>query len=124
MVVVLIFPKESYDLIGCAYAVFNKLKFGHQERIYQKAYATELKELGYQFQKEVFVPIEYSGEHIGKYFLDFLINNEIVIELKVANEFHPIHVKQVLTYLKSTNKKLGILILFTSTGIKYKRIVN
>ena len=42
----LILPDESYDLVGCAYTVFNKLKFGHQERIYQRAYATELKELG------------------------------------------------------------------------------
>ena len=120
----LVFPDESYDLVGCAYTVFNKLKFGHQERIYQRAYANELKELGYKFQKEVVVHIEYSGERIGRYFLDFLINNEIVIELKVANDFHSIHIKQILTYLKSTNKKLGILILFTPEGIKYKRIVN
>ena len=120
----LYFAKESYDLVGCAYNVFNKLKFGHHERNYQRAYAIELGIMGYKFISELPLSISYEGTSIGKYFLDFLVNGQIVVELKIANDFHSSHIKQVLAYLKATNKKLGLLILFTPTGIKYKCIVN
>lgn len=120
----LYFAKESYDLVGYAYNVFNKLKYGHHERNYQRAYAIELGISGYKFVRELPLRISYEGKNIGKYFLDFLINDQIVVELKVANDFHTSHIKQVLAYLKSINKKLGILILFTPVGVKYRRIVN
>lgn len=124
MVVALYFPKESYDLVGCAYTVYNRMKYGYHERNYQRAYAIELKKLGYRFAREVPLNICYEGKCVGKYFLDFLVNDQIVVEFKVANEFHPSHIKQILSYLKATNKKLGLLILFTPEGIKYKRVVN
>lgn len=120
----LYFAKESYQLIGCAYNVFNKLKYGYHERNYQKAYALELQDKGINFSKELRVNIIYGDKKVGRYFIDFLVENKIVIELKVANDFHFSHIKQVLSYLKVKNIKLGLLILFTSQGIKFKRIVN
>ncbi len=120
----LIYPKESYDLVGCAYAVFNAMGYGHYERNYQKAYAIELGLKNYKFSRELKVNVNYRNNIIGHYFLDFLVDNKIVIELKVGNDFHSNHIKQVLTYLKATNRKLGIIFLFTPDGLLYRRIVN
>lgn len=119
----LIYPKESYDLVGCAYKIFNTLKYGYHEKYYQRAYAQELKSCGYTFKKEFPLCITYYGQRIGKYYLDFLVNEKIVVELKVANEFYSNHIQQVLAYLKSSGKRLGLLILFTQSGIKYRRII-
>lgn len=120
----LIYPKESYDLVGCAYTVFNAMRYGHYERNYQKAYAIELGLKNYKFSRELKVNVNYRNNIIGHYFLDFLVDNKIVIELKVGNDFHSNHIKQVLTYLKATSRKLGIIFLFTPDGLLYRRIVN
>lgn len=120
----IVFPKESFDLVGCAYNVFNKLRFGLYEKYYQEDYALELSKLGYKFVREFRTDIDYEGTRVGKYFLDFLVNDSIIVELKVANDFYLNHTKQVLSYLKATNKKLGIILLFTPNGVRYKRLVN
>ena len=89
----LIFPKESYELVGCAYAIFNRLKFGYHEKHYQRAYSIELDQKGYSYSRELKVHILYQGKNIGRYFLDFLVERKIVVELKVANNFHPKYIK-------------------------------
>ncbi len=120
----LFYEKETFDLIGCAYAVFNELKFGHSEKYYQRAYAIEIGKKGYAFQREFLVPLSYDGRSIGSYRLDFLIENKIIVEFKVGHDFSPQYMAQVLGYLKSLNKKLALIILFTPRGVKVKRVVN
>lgn len=120
----IIYKEECFRLIGLAHNVFNELKYGLSEKIYQKAFAEELKNSGFNFEREKEVPIKYKDKIIGKYVLDFLINNEIVVELKVQNEHTTEQFKQLVGYLKSLDKKLGILILFTNQGIKFRRVVN
>ena len=78
---------------------------------------------------ELFYPklsykIVYKDKVIGKYQLDFLIKNKIAIELKVANNFYPKHIKQLPGYLKSAKLKLGLLAIFKKDGVEIKRIVN
>lgn len=120
----LVYPEESYALVGCAYAVYNSMGYGHHERNYQRAYALELADRKFCFEKELCVEVRHRGVYVGKYFLDFLVDEKIVVELKVGSEFHPNYIKQVLTYLHITNKRLGIIFLFTPEGLKYRRIVN
>lgn len=120
----LIYPKESYSLVACAYAVFNRLKYGYHEKYYQRAYAVELKKAGYKFDRELRADIVYDGQKIGKYFVDFLVEGKIIVEIKVGNDFHTNYLKQVLSYLKVTKKRLGIIILFTPKGVRFKRLVN
>ncbi|HBU06785.1 MAG TPA: GxxExxY protein [Candidatus Magasanikbacteria bacterium] len=120
----LIYKDECYELVGCAYAVYNSLKYGHYELFYQRAYADELTKKCFSFEREHKVRVTHKGKKVGSYSLDFLVENKIVVELKVADDFYPMHIKQVLTYLKATNKKLGIIILITPDGIRYKRLVN
>jgi len=120
----LVYMDECFKLIGCAYTVYNDLKYGHYEPYYQRAYAIELAKLGFNFEREHKIGVTYKGKKVGSYSLDFLVDKKIVVELKVANDFYQMHIKQVLTYLKATNRRLGIIILITPDGIRYKRLVN
>ena len=120
----LIYPELSYKLIGIAFKVYNSLGFGLQEKYYQRAFEKELTGLSMPYERECMIDLQYNGEKIGKYFLDFLIDNKIVVELKVAPRLRHIHIKQVFEYLKVLNKKLAILIFFTDQGVRYRRIIN
>ncbi len=91
---------------------------------YQKALALIFKEKGIPFEKEVYIPILIRGQVISKYFADFVVDNKIILELKVSPMIGYAQARQVLTYLRSTNYQLGILVYFTKDGVRYRRIVN
>ena len=77
-----------------------------------------------QFQEQINVPLKFDNEKIGQYFLDFLVDNKIILEIKVAPRFYIRDVRQILAYLKATNLQLGILASFTRNGLIFKRIIN
>jgi len=104
--------------------VFNELGYGYQEKYYQRATALTFDQEGLNYIREKEVKLNYEDNPIGKYFIDFIIENKIVLELKVANEFHSQDIKQVLGYLKGSELQLGILALITRGGVQYKRLVN
>ena len=120
----LIHPELSYRIMGIIFKVYNDLGYGYQEKYYQRAVALEFDKEKIRYIREKEVKLTYNDKNIGKYFLDFIVNDRIVLELKIANYFHSRDIKQILGYLKATGLQLGILIIFTSKGIKYKRIIN
>jgi GxxExxY protein len=120
----LIYPELSYRIIGIIYKVYNELGGGYQEKYYQKALVLEFKKEKIKFKEKVLFPLKYQDKEIGKYYLDFLIEDKIVLELKVGNRFYSRDYKQILAYLKNTGLKLGLLLLFTKRGVKFKRILN
>jgi GxxExxY protein len=120
----LVYPELSYKLVGLAYTVSNELGFGHLEKIYQRAYAKELSLEKLKFKEQVPYSVFYKGESIGKSYLDFLVEDKIIIELKRNDIFSKKHIDQVLNYLKISDLKLALLIHFSKEGVKYKRIVN
>jgi len=120
----LVFPDLSYKIIGAAFKVFNTLGWGLSEKHYQKALAKELENVGLRFEREVYFPLSYSGSKIGSYFADFVVEKSVIIELKIVSKLGYANVNQVLSYLKSSGVKLGILIYFTKDGIKYRRVLN
>ena len=120
----LIYPELSYKIIGVAFDIFNDLGFGHIEIYYQRAFAKKLEKLGISFEREKRFSICYEGDIIGTYILDFLIDNKLVVELKVRPKIGYTHIKQVVSYLRSANLKLAIIIYFTKEGVKYRRIIN
>jgi len=119
-----IYKKLSYEVVGCLYEMYNSVGFGYQEKHYQRILAEIFKEHKLKFEKELLGRIIFNNKIIAKYFLDFLVENKIIVELKVVNDFYTQHINQVLTYLKAHNLKLGILVLITKDGIKYKRFLN
>lgn len=114
----------SYHIVGAVFRAFNQLGYGYREKVYQKAIAAELKKDGLKLQAEIRIPLYYDGNKIGIYQLDLLIEDKLIIEIKVGNRFYVKDLQQILGYLKSTGLRLGILVLVTKRGIRYRRIVN
>ena len=114
----------TYKIIGVSYTVYNELGFGHREKVLQRAHEIEYKKIGLSFKKECHVDIIYDGKIIAKYYMDFVIENKVVVELKLANQFYTKDIKQVLSYLKTNNLRLGLLIIFNKEGVRIKRIIN
>jgi GxxExxY protein len=123
----LVFKDESYEIVGAAIKVYNALGFGYQEKYYYRGLKKAFEDLDYIVTEQLFTPLVFEGKSIGRYYLDFLVektNCKIVVELKVANEVYPQHIRQVYGYLRANNLKLGIIIVFSKNGVLQKRIVN
>ncbi len=120
----LVLPELSYTVVGAGFAVFNELGWGFSERQYQQSLAKELADAGIKFKREVYIPFRYKNVNIGRYFADFIVEEKILLELKVVSQFGYVHAKQVSGYLKNARLRLGILLYFTREGVKYRRIVN
>lgn len=120
----LVYSELSYKIVGIAFKIYNSLGYGHKEKYYQRAFANELKNQELPFVREKTIKLVYENSCIGKYILDFVIDDKIVVELKIFDEKSNVHLKQVLQYLKAAEKKLAILINFTKQGVIYKRVIN
>lgn len=114
----------SYQIVGILFAVHNELGNRYQEKYYQRAVEEGLKQSGIKFKKELQVDLEFNGKNIGKYYLDFLIEDSIVLEIKAIPRIRPKDYKQVLAYLVSNNIELGLLANFRTDRLSYKRILN
>jgi len=120
----IVYPELSYKLVGLAFEIYNELGPGYQEKYYQRAYEIALQENALDFKREEFVPLTYKGNDIGRYFIDFVVDEKIVVEFKVGSSVRRGDIRQVFGYLKSKNLKLGIIVVVKSDGVTYKRIVN
>ena len=120
----LAYPELSYDIVGCAYNVWDELGPGHLEKVYQKAMSIAFKEKGISFSEQVQYPVMFRSELVGKGILDFLVDGKVVVELKKDDLFSKSHINQVLNYMKISNCKLAILFNFAHRGLQFKRIVN
>jgi GxxExxY protein len=112
------------EIIAVLYKVYNELGFGYQEKHYYRAIKILLLEKGFKVAEQLYCTIEMSGTIIGKYFLDFLINDEIVLEIKVADLVYPQHIRQVLGYLKAKDLRLGLIGVISKKGVIIKRVIN
>ena len=101
-------------IIGCAIEVHRQLGPGLLEATYESALCIELQAAGLSFVRQPVFPVVYKGQTIGEYRLDLIVEGIIVIEIKSVERFDPIFEAQVLTYLKVTKKKLGLLMNFNS----------
>lgn len=120
----LIYPELSYKIIGILFDVYNQLGYGYQEKYYEKAVATSLKLAGLNYKEQFSIPLKFKGEKIGNYFLDFLVDDKVVLELKRGERVAKSNIDQIFAYLKAMGLKLGILAQFTPSGIKFRRILN
>ncbi|ROI04582.1 GxxExxY protein [Chryseobacterium sp. G0240] len=117
----------SYKIIGAALEVHKNLGVGLLENAYETALFYELKMLGFNVKQQVSLPLKYKEITIeNAYKIDLIVEDKVIVEVKSVLELHPIFYSQVLTYLKQTDLRLGLLINFNSELIKYgtHRIVN
>lgn len=103
----------SREIIGAAIEVHKILGPGLLESAYQECLARELSLRGKEFEREKTLPVEYKGTRLDCGFrVDFLVKQQVLVELKAVEKVLPIHQAQILTYLKLMNLKLGILLNF------------
>jgi GxxExxY protein len=105
-------------IIKCAIAVHRELGPGLLEGVYEEALDIECNLEGLQVVRQFKVPVLYRGKTIGEYKPDMLINDLVIVEIKSVERFDPVFEAQVLTYLKITGKRVGLLINFNSRLVK------
>lgn len=119
----------TYKIRGAIFEVYNELGPGLLESVYEAALLHELQKNGLTVKSQVGLPVVYKDIELELGFrLDILVNDTVIIEIKSVETLHDIHKKQLLTYLKLSKKKLGILVNFNAAKLIDKetiiRIIN
>lgn len=117
----------SKIIVDAAFSLHTKLGPGLLESVYEELLTYEMRKRKLVVQNQVELPIIYDGKRFnGSFRIDILVNDLIIIELKSVEQISSVHKKQLLTYLKLADKRLGLLINFGSPLIKngITRIVN
>ena len=115
-------------IIGAAIDVHRELGPGLLESVYQTCLVLELRQRGYSVGAEIPLPIHYRGHviHDEGFRIDLLVDKQIVVELKSVEKVQPVHLKQLLTYLRLASKSIGLLINFNVPLLKdgIQRVIN
>ncbi|WP_125722236.1 GxxExxY protein [Flavobacterium ustbae] len=108
----------SYKVRGAIFKVYNTMGPGLLESVYESALCYQLRKDGLNVMKQIDIPVHYDNISLDLTFrLDLIVEDQVIIELKSVEEIKPIHFKQLNTYLKLTNKKLGLLVNFNCSNI-------
>jgi GxxExxY protein len=115
------------QVIGAAIEVHRHLGPGLLESIYEECLCYELSQMGCRIQRQAVLPISYKGLKLeSAYRVDLIVEDLVVVEIKATEGTAPVHCSQLLTYLKASDKRIGLLINFNVPILKngLKRIVN
>lgn len=117
----------SYEIRGAAFRVHNTLGSGLLESVYEQAMVYELTKMGHKVKSQLGIPVRYEEIYLDIGFrLDLLVDDLVIVELKSVETVLKVHYKQLLTYLRLTDKRLGLLINFNDVTLKNSitRIIN
>ena len=120
----LLYKDLTSKILSAVYDVFENLGYGYKEKIYQNALEKELLKRNLTFARECYGKILYDGEVVGKYYLDFLVEDTVAVELKVRRELFDSDKVQLLEYLKAKHLKVGLLVVFSKEKPIVKRFIN
>ena len=116
--------KITHEIIGCAMEVHKILGNGFQEIVYQRALSVEMKLQNIEHQREYEMSLFYKGVDVGQRRVDFLIENEISVEIKAISNLEDVHLAQAMNYLEAYNLQTGLLINFGAKSLQFKRLFN
>ena len=114
----------TFKIIGCAMKVHNTLGNGFQEVIYQRCLAIELRKIVLDFVREQELVIYYEAEEVGTRRADFIVEGNIMVELKALINLEDVHLAQAKNYVVAYDLPVGLLINFGSTSLQYKKVFN
>jgi len=115
---------STEKIIGCCFEVHSELGPGFNERIYQNALIIALKEAGLTFETEKDFPVSYEEKKVGSLRLDLIVEDRVIIEIKaVTGKLPAIFKYQLLSYLKVTNLRVGLLVNFGNKSCQVKRFM-
>lgn len=120
----ILFKSESYKIIGACFEVHKALGHGFNEVVYKDAMELEFGKIGVSFKREQPYDVYYKGEKLKHFFVaDFVVFENIILEIKACSAIGEPHLKQTLNYLKASNLKLGIVINFGAPSLEHKRVI-
>ncbi len=110
-------------IIGCAFKVSNTLGIGFVEKVYENALAHEGAKSGLHIQQQYPIKVYYDSRIVGDFFADLLVEEQVLVELKVARMLDNVHMAQCLNYLRASGLPACLLINFGRPKIEIKRLV-
>jgi GxxExxY protein len=110
-------------IIGAAYKVYNTLGSGYLESVYEHCMLIELEKAGLQTESQKSIRVYYDGHIVGNFMADLIVEDCIIVELKVVYQLSKMHEAQLVNYLVSTGKDIGLLINFGAEKVQIKRKV-
>ena len=110
-------------VIGAAFEVLNELGHGFLEGVYQRALTYELALKGLSVKEQVAFQILYKDSPVGNYYADMVVENRVIVELKNVDKIVPVHVGQVVNYLRASGISVGLLLNFNKPRLEYRRIL-
>jgi GxxExxY protein len=113
----------TYQINGAVFEVNRELGPGFLEKVYENALLVELVERGLKVESQVPIKVKYKGKEVGEYYADIVVENRVILEIKVADSLQKIHEAQLLNYLKATGYNIGLLVNFTYPKAEIKRFV-
>ena len=114
----------SRRIIGLAIDVHKKLGPGFQEKIYEQALLREFENIGIVFETQKVVRVDYNGIGLGNQRIDLVVGGELILEIKACSKIIPIHRDQLISYLKTADRRLGLVLNFGRSKLEIKRVVN
>ncbi len=120
----LIYEDLTYKMRKSLFNVYNELGPGFREETYKQAVMIDFKNEGIPFVREKIYRVSYLGEKVDKYRIDILVYDKIILEVKAVSELHPRFEAQLLSYLKVTQLKIGLLVNFGNKPLAIRRFVN
>lgn len=119
----LIHPEISDTIIGAAMKVLNTLKPGLDEKLYENALVIELKKRGCSITQQKRFNVLYESEVIGTLIPDLIVNDLVIVDPKVVEDFTETHIAQMIGYLSITKLRLAILLNFKHAALRWRRVV-
>ena len=112
-----------YQVVGCAMEVVNELGHGLREKTYEKALIVEFKRNNFLFSQQKIYRVYYKNVHIDDYIPDLLVNDGLIVEIKVVENICNEHIGQVSNYLKISGCSLGLILNFKHSKLEWKRVI-
>jgi GxxExxY protein len=117
----LLYPDLSYQVVGLAMEVHNRLGYGFLEKVYENALMILLRKAGIKAQQQCPIKVYFEGEEIGSYVADIVVDESVILELKSQDTITNADRAQTLNYLKATGYKLAIILNFGKTRLQTER---
>jgi GxxExxY protein len=117
------YEEITRDIIGAAFEVYNVLGYGFLEKVYRRALQVEILSRNHLAELEHPIKVKFKGTLVGEYAADILVDEKVIVEIKVSAEYNPKDEAQILNQLKATEMEVGLLINFGREKVEFKRFI-
>lgn len=118
----MLYSETTNKIIEAFYIVYNTLGYGFLEKVYENSMIIKLKQYGFNVEKQKKIKVYFEGDIVGEYFVDLVVNNKIILELKATETLCDEHKYQLINYLKATSMEVGLLLNFGKKP-EFKRVI-